>query len=184
MAFLRVATAVALGKPRNSWRERGGWMGGMMLTTLLNGCYRFKGFVYESARFAESGYKAVEVQVRARSGSRPYCSGCGTGCVLAGAAVLFHSRRQVQWEGMRRGGGAVIVGRRQHTLTNAYMQFLANAANPLRRSSAPLLSVHIRTAGRLPGRSGQFAMKSPFSHKVTGWTIARNFAVVPAETRA
>jgi hypothetical protein len=32
-------------------------------------------------------------------------------------------------------------------------------------------------------RGGQFAMKAPFSHKGTGWTIARKFAVVPAGTR-
>jgi len=53
----------------------------MMLMTLLKRCYRFKGFVYQSARFAEVGHKAVEVQVRARSGWRPYCSGCGRRCV-------------------------------------------------------------------------------------------------------
>ena len=59
-----------VGEACDGWREQGGWdwMGGMMLMTLLNRCYRFKGFVYQSARFAEGGHKAVEVQVRARSG--------------------------------------------------------------------------------------------------------------------
>jgi hypothetical protein len=65
MAFLRMVAAVALGKPRDSWRERGGCMGGgTVVMTLLNRCYRFKGFVYQSARFAEGGHQGVEVQVR------------------------------------------------------------------------------------------------------------------------
>ena len=49
----------------------------MMLNTLLNRCYRFKGFVYESARLGDEGQKLIEIEMRSRRGSRPYCSGCG-----------------------------------------------------------------------------------------------------------
>jgi len=40
----------------------------MTLTKLLNRCYRFKGFVYEDACFAEQHANAIEVQVRPRKG--------------------------------------------------------------------------------------------------------------------
>lgn len=47
----------------------------MELTTILNHCYRHKGFIYETARFSEDR-KAIEVPVRARKGSKAICSGC------------------------------------------------------------------------------------------------------------
>jgi hypothetical protein len=91
---------VALGTPRDSWRERGGWMGGMMLMTLLNRCYRFKGFVYPSARFAESGPKGVEVQVWfrcAQAAARGPIAAVARAAAWAMTACpgggLFHSRR-------------------------------------------------------------------------------------------
>lgn len=94
---------------------------------------------------------------------------------------LFHSPQTSAMQGIRQCGVVAELlswAEGKHTLTNAYMQFLANAVNPLRRSFALLHSVHIRTAGRLPRarRSGQFAMKSPFSNHGTGWTSARNSA--------
>ena len=49
----------------------------MELTTLLNRCYRFKGFVYKEARFAPGKPDTIEVEVIPRQGSKPYCSGCG-----------------------------------------------------------------------------------------------------------
>ena len=53
----------------------------MLLTTILNQCYRFKGFVYGQARFVRHpGQQAIEVQVRPRKGSRAQCSGCGVCC--------------------------------------------------------------------------------------------------------
>jgi hypothetical protein len=112
-----VVAAVALGKSRDGWRERGrwDWLGGMLRMTLLNRCYRFKGFVYQSARFAEGGPKAVEGQVRARSGSRPFCrwrEGCvGYDGLPERRFVSFPPTSAMQE--MRRGGGAVILGRRQ-----------------------------------------------------------------------
>ena len=53
----------------------------MLLTTILNQCYRFKGFVYAQARLVrQHGQQTIEVQVRPRKGSRGLCSGCGVHC--------------------------------------------------------------------------------------------------------
>ena len=53
----------------------------MLLTTILNQCYRFKGFVYGQARLVRHrGRQSIEVGVRPRTGSRARCSGCGVRC--------------------------------------------------------------------------------------------------------
>ena len=46
----------------------------MQIKTVLNRVHKIKGFVYEGVRFVDDG---IEVEVRSRQGSRPYCSGCG-----------------------------------------------------------------------------------------------------------
>jgi len=45
----------------------------MELTTILNRCHRFRGFVYERARFS-TDEKSVEVVLRPRKGSAAGCS--------------------------------------------------------------------------------------------------------------
>ena len=52
----------------------------MNLVNVLNRCYRHPGFVYEAARFSPEVPDTIEVRLRARRGSRPYCSGCGRRC--------------------------------------------------------------------------------------------------------
>ena len=53
----------------------------MLLTTILNQCYRFKGFIYGSARFVRhQDRQGIEGLVRPRTGSRALCSGCGVRC--------------------------------------------------------------------------------------------------------
>ena len=47
----------------------------MQVKTLLNHVHKVKGFVYESVRFRNS--TTIEVTIRPRHGSRPFCSGCG-----------------------------------------------------------------------------------------------------------
>ena len=47
----------------------------MELTTILNRCHRFRGFVYEHARFS-SDKKSIEVVLRPRKGSAAVCSRC------------------------------------------------------------------------------------------------------------
>jgi len=46
----------------------------MQLKTILNRVHPIKGFVYEKVRVVEA---AIEVEVRSRTRSRAYCSGCG-----------------------------------------------------------------------------------------------------------
>ena len=48
----------------------------MLLTTLLNHVEKHKSFVYQKAGWSEDE-KSLEIQVRARSNSKPVCSGCG-----------------------------------------------------------------------------------------------------------
>lgn len=48
----------------------------MQLKTILNQLHKHKSFVYESVSFAEGTKKRIEVVMRARTGSRPVCSGC------------------------------------------------------------------------------------------------------------
>ena len=47
----------------------------MELTTILNRCHRFRGFVYEHARFS-TDKKNIEVILRPRKGSAAVCSRC------------------------------------------------------------------------------------------------------------
>jgi len=49
----------------------------MQVKTLLNRVHKVKGFVYERVRFRDSREKGIEVAIRPRRGSRPFCSGCG-----------------------------------------------------------------------------------------------------------
>jgi transposase len=47
----------------------------MELITILNGCHRFRGFVYQHAHFS-ADKKSIEVAVRPRKGSAAVCSRC------------------------------------------------------------------------------------------------------------
>ena len=117
----------------------------MDLTTILNQCYRFPGFVYESARFSTDKTR-IEVCVRPRYGATPICSGCQQRAPgydhlterwfefigVWGFLVFFRYRmRRVNCPGC----GVLVedvpwaTGKRQ--LTKAYMQFLAHWARKL-----------------------------------------------------
>ena len=47
----------------------------MELITILNHCYRHRGFVYQRARFS-ADRKSIEIDVRPRERSAAICSGC------------------------------------------------------------------------------------------------------------
>lgn len=143
-----MAAAVAGGFLREVWRKGCGCgvVRAMRLVTVLNRCYHFKGFVYEEARFCPDRKDAVEVRVRAREGSRPYCSGCGKRCAgydrlpergfefipLWGFAVFFlYARRRVQCRECGIVAEILPWAEGKQTLTNAYMQYLANWARKL-----------------------------------------------------
>jgi transposase len=49
----------------------------MQLKTILNRVQKHSSFVYADARFVEGEPLALEIDLRARQGSRPTCSGCG-----------------------------------------------------------------------------------------------------------
>lgn len=49
----------------------------MQVKTLLNRVHKVKGFVYQNVRFSDSHRMTIEVEIRPRRGSRPFCSGCG-----------------------------------------------------------------------------------------------------------
>jgi transposase len=117
----------------------------MLLTRLLNSCHHFPGFVYEGARLCERT-QTIEIDVRPRKGSKPVCSCCNeraSGYDTLGerhfefipiwgfAVILLYSMRRVD---CRRCGVKVemvpwAIGK--HTLTKAYMLFLAQWARKL-----------------------------------------------------
>jgi transposase len=117
----------------------------MDLTTILNRCYHFRGFVYQHACFTPD-HKSIEVAVRPRQGSAAVCSGCqkpAPGYDHVGERrfefiplwgflvfMLYRMRRvncpqcgvvveQVPW------------GDGKHHLTKVHMQFLAHWARKL-----------------------------------------------------
>jgi hypothetical protein len=119
----------------------------MELTTILNRCHHFRGFVYEHARFS-TDKKSIEVVLRPRKRSAAVCSrchlpapgydqlaerrfefilvgdssssSCCTPCVasIAAGAAWWPSRKSPGGEGKR-------------ALTKAYMLFLARWARRL-----------------------------------------------------
>lgn len=117
----------------------------MLLTRLLNACHHFPGFVYEGARLDETA-KTIEIDVRPRRGSKPTCSGCSKpACgydtlserrfefipIWGFAVVLLYSMRRVECRGCGVKVEEVPWGIGKHTLTRAYMLYLAHWARKL-----------------------------------------------------
>lgn len=117
----------------------------MLLTRLLNACHRFPGFVYEGARLDEST-KTIEIDVRPRRGSKPVCSGCGQPArgydtlserrfefipIWGFAVVLLYRMRRVECRTCGVKVEEVPWGIGKHTLTRAYMLYLAHWAKKL-----------------------------------------------------
>jgi len=117
----------------------------MLLTCLLNACHRFLGFVYEGARLNEST-QTFEVYVRPRRGSEPHCSGCGKPArgydtlrerrfefipVWSFTVILLYRLRRVECGacGIKVEDVPWDIGK--HTLTRAYMLYLAHWAKKL-----------------------------------------------------
>jgi len=117
----------------------------MELTTILNHCHHFRGFVYQHARFGPDK-KTIEVAIRPREGSAAVCSGCQKPAPgydqlperrfefipFWGFLVFFLYRmRRVHC----RNCGVVVEqvpwGDGKHQLTRAYMLFLARWARKL-----------------------------------------------------
>jgi len=127
----------------------------MELTTILNRCHRFRGFVYEHARFS-TDKKSIEVVVRPRKGSAAVCSRCHLPAPgydqlaerrfefipLWGFFVfLLYALRRVD---CRRCGVVAVEevpwGDGKRTLTKAYMLFLARCPTPFVERNRRVLS--------------------------------------------
>ena len=117
----------------------------MLLIRLLNACHHFPGFVYDDAKL-DQATQTIEIQVRPRRGSKPRCSGCDLPAAgydqlserrfefipLWGFAVLLLYRmRRVQCVTCGVKVEQVPWAMGKHTLTRAYMLFLAQWARKL-----------------------------------------------------
>ncbi len=117
----------------------------MLLTRLLNACYHFPGFVYEHACLLPE-VNTIEVEVRPRHGSKPRCSGCQQLAprydrlserrfefipLWGYAVVLVYCMRRVQCRVCGVKVEQVPWAMGKHTLTEAYMLFLAHWARKL-----------------------------------------------------
>lgn len=117
----------------------------MLLTRLLNACHHFPGFVYERAQLRQE-LNTIEVRVRPRRGSKPRCSSCqrpGAGYdrlaerrfefipLWGYAVVLLYAMRRVDCRHCGVKVEQVPWARGKHTLTDAYMLFLAHWARRL-----------------------------------------------------
>lgn len=116
-----------------------------MLARLLNSCHHFPGFVYAAVRLIEAT-ATIEVDVRPRRGSKAHCSCCGKAAagydllpvrrfefipIWGYAVMLLYAMRRVQCPrcGVKVESVPWAVGK--HSLTKAYMLYLAHWARKL-----------------------------------------------------
>ena len=118
----------------------------MQLITILNRCHRFRGFVYEGARFSPLEQNIIEVRVRPRAGAAAICSGCHRPApgydhlserrfefipFWGFLVFLVYRMRRVNCKAC----GVVVEelpwASGKHQLTKVYMQFLAHWARKL-----------------------------------------------------
>ena len=152
----------------------------LQLITILNRCHRFRGFVYHQARFS-SDHKSIEIAVRARKGSKAVCSAChetGPGYdqlaerrfefipVWGFLVFLLYSMRRVDCRRCQ----AVRVeevpwGDGKHTLTRAYMLFLARWA---RRLSWKETAEAFRTSWEKVFDAVEYVVTFGLEHRVLG----------------
>jgi transposase len=117
----------------------------MELTTILNQCHRFRGFVYQPAKFS-ADRKSIEIGVRPRTGSKAICSQCRQPApgydrqperrfefipVLGFLVFFLYCMRRVQCRTCGVTVEEVPWGDGKHHLTKAYMVFLARWARKL-----------------------------------------------------
>jgi transposase len=115
------------------------------MITLLNQCYRHKGFVYKQARFSNTTESAIEVLVVARKNGQPRCP-CGKPCggydhlptrrfefipVWGFHVYLRYARRRVSCPDCGIVAEQLPWAEGKNQLTHAYMLFLAHWAKKL-----------------------------------------------------
>ncbi|XYJ92445.1 ISL3 family transposase (plasmid) [Cupriavidus necator] len=112
---------------------------------MLNACHHFPGFVYEGARLCEAT-QSIEIEVRPRKGSKAICSCCSQPArgydtlaqrrfefipVWGFAVFLLYTMRRVDCRDCGVKVEALPWASGKHTLTRAYMLFLAQWARKL-----------------------------------------------------
>lgn len=112
---------------------------------MLNACHHFPGFVYEGARLCEAT-QSIEIDVRPRKGSKAICSCCSQPArgydtlaqrrfefipVWGFAVFLLYTMRRVDCRDCGVKVEALPWASGKHTLTRAYMLFLAQWARKL-----------------------------------------------------
>ena len=150
----------------------------MQLKTILNRVQKFKSFVYGQIRWEQmNGQPVLLVEVFPRSNGRAICSGCGRPCPgydtleprtfefvpLWGIAVFFlYIMRRVDCSACGVKVESVPWAEGKHTLTLAYMQFLAGWA---RRLSWKEVAVTFRTSWEKVYRSVEWIVAWGLSHR-------------------
>ena len=117
----------------------------MLLARLLNACHHFPGFVYAAVRLVEAT-STTRVDVRPRCGSKPHCSCCGRAGpgydvlpmrrfefipIWGYAVMLLYAMRRVQCRQCGVLVESVPWAMGKHSLTKAYMLYLAHWARKL-----------------------------------------------------
>ena len=117
----------------------------MLLIRLLNACHHFPGFVYAGARLIEST-NTIEIEVRLRQGSKGCCSSCSQPSpgydqlserrfefipIWGFAVILLYGMRRVDCCACGVKVEEVPWAMGKHTLSRAYMLFLAHWARKL-----------------------------------------------------
>jgi len=117
----------------------------MLLTRLLNACHHVPGFVYEGAKLCEVT-QSIEIDVRPRKGSKAICSCCSQPArgydtlaqrrfefipVWGFAVFLLYTMRRVDCRDCGVKVEALPWANGKHTLTRAYMLFMAQWARKL-----------------------------------------------------
>ena len=119
----------------------------MRIETILNNCQKFKSFIYKDVRWVNhEGEQCLEVEVRPRANSKTICSDCHKPARLydklktrrfefipiLGFRVFFlYQMRRVDCRNCGVTVEKVPWGSGKHTLTKAYMTFLADWAKVL-----------------------------------------------------
>ena len=118
----------------------------MQITTILNRCHHFPGFVYGQADFADDG-RSILIPIRPRKGSSATCAGCHKPAPgydqsktarqfefigLWGFVVFFiYFMRRVKCQQCGVTTEEVPWGMGKHSLTRVYMHFLGHWARKL-----------------------------------------------------
>lgn len=118
----------------------------MEITTILNRCYKHKGFVYEKTNFSKTNANEIEVYIVPRKNSKPHCSKCRKQSpgydhlpmrrfefipIWGFAIFLLYARRRVNCTLCGIIAEYVPWAEGKNHLTLVYMQYLAHWAKKL-----------------------------------------------------